>query len=205
VRAGGPPRRQKEVAAIESRVTRIRQYHPILVPGQLQSREYARGVAAASGFEDPDRIAVERLNRQSLLVGADAPSYEAVVDERALWRWPGSAAVIREQVDHLITRGDLSSISIRVLPTGGDATVLGLSPFVIYDFRAEASPPTVLIETRTVDLYLSDPADVDTYTKLFDRLVTESIEPWDSRDYLKAMARRVTRAHTSKRARSENE
>ncbi|BCJ37947.1 hypothetical protein Athai_54500 [Actinocatenispora thailandica] len=42
VRAGGTPRRQGEVQAVETQLKRFRQHHPLLVPGQLQSEEYAR-------------------------------------------------------------------------------------------------------------------------------------------------------------------
>lgn len=197
VRAGGTPRRQREVAAVESRVTRMRQYHPVLVPGQLQSFDYARSVAAGSSVDDPEGVAAERLRRQQLLVEDGAPAYEAVLDERALSRWPGPAKVLRDQVEHLIARSDLPTVSIKVLPVGGEAAVIAHSPFLIYHFRTQSSPPTVLIETRTADLYLSAETDVDVYTDLFEQLAAESLNPAESRDYLRALAKRVPRARST--------
>ncbi len=193
VRAGGPPRRQREVAAVESRVTRLRQYHPIVVPGQLQSLSYAREVARASGLAQPDRITALRMTRQRLLSGNDAPDYHVVVDERSLLRWPGPGDVVQEQVDHMLARAQLPSVRLQVLPIGGRASAFALSPFLIYDFRAKGSPTTVLIETHTTDLYLSARKDVQGYTELFQKLADEALSPTESLTYLKALKRRVAR------------
>lgn len=194
VRAGGPPRRQGEVSAVESQVLRMRQYHPIVVPGQLQSPEYTRALAAAAGFADPEGIASRRAQRQRRLTEADAPKYAAVIDERSIWRWPGPSSVIRGQIRHIIARTELPTVSVRVLPMGGEADAVGLSPFLIYDFRAKRSPRTVLIETMTTDVYLSAAEDVARYVKLFDQLSAEALEPVESVDYLQRLAQRVSRA-----------
>jgi transcriptional regulator with XRE-family HTH domain len=193
IRAGGPPRRQRELAAVESRVTRLRQYHPIVVPGQLQSLSYAREVARASGLAEPERIPALRMTRQRLLSGDDAPDYHVVVDERSLLRWPGPGDVMQEQVDHMLARAQLPSVCLKVLPTGGRASAFALSPFLIYDFRAKTSPTTVLIETHTTDLYLSARKDVQGYTELFQKLADEALSPTESLTYLKALKRRVAR------------
>jgi transcriptional regulator with XRE-family HTH domain len=194
VRAGGTPRRQREVSAVESRVTRMRQYHPVVIPGQLQSPGYSRALAAAAGFADPDGIASRRVQRQRLLEDDDAPEYEVVVDERSIWRWPGPPSVIQSQIQHLVDRAELPTVSVRVLPMGGQANAIGLSPFLIYDFSAKTSPRTVLIETVTTDLYLSAAEDVSGYVDLFARLTDEALAPSDSIDYLRRLARRVSRS-----------
>jgi transcriptional regulator with XRE-family HTH domain len=194
VRAGGAPRRQREVSAVESRVARMRQYHPVVIPGQLQSREYSRALAAAAGFADPEGIASRRMQRQRLLDSEDGPDYEAVVDERSIWRWPGPPSVIQGQIQHLVDRATLATVSVRVLPMGGQAGAIGLSPFLIYDFSAKTSPRTVLIETVTTDLYLSASEDVSGYVDLFARLTDEALAPAESIDYLRRLARRVSRS-----------
>jgi transcriptional regulator with XRE-family HTH domain len=194
VRAGGTPRRQREVSAVESRVLRMRQYHPVVIPGQLQSREYSRALAAAAGFPNPDEIASRRAQRQDLLNAQDAPEYDALIDERSIWRWPGSSSVIQGQIHHLIARAELPKVSVRVLPMGGHASAIGLSPFLIYDFRGEASPTTVLVETLTTDLYLSAGEDVSRYVDLFAGLSDDALAPSESIDYLRRLARRVSRS-----------
>jgi transcriptional regulator with XRE-family HTH domain len=68
VRAGDVPRRQGEVAAIEARVRRIRQYGALTVPGLLQAKAYTQAVAAAGGFAQVDDIVRRRMARQELLL-----------------------------------------------------------------------------------------------------------------------------------------
>lgn len=194
VRAGGSPRRQGEVAAIETRVARIRQYHPIVVPGQLQSYEYARAIATTAGFERPDEIAEGRMSRQTLLVGNGPPRYDAVLDARALCRWPGSKAVLRDQLDHLVKRASLPAVSVHVIPLGGEAETLALSPFLIYDFSEGSAPTAVLLESRTADLYLSAKEDVATYTGQFDGLIGEALAPEESLTYLRSLVKDMTKA-----------
>lgn len=187
VRAGGPVRRQGEVAAVESRVTRMRQYHPIIMPGQLQSRNYAKNLAAAAGFKDPNEIANRRLRRQTLLGNTGSPDYTAVVDARSLCRWPGPRRVIVDQLEHLLARAALPTVSIRLLRMGGGIAVMALTPFVIYDFRAGTSPTVVLLEAQNTDLYLSADQDVEIYASLFDRLTEEAMTESDSLDTLRSL------------------
>lgn len=187
VRAGGPPRRQREVAAVESRVTQMRQYHPIVVPGQLQSRSYARQLADAAGYPDPDEVASRRVGRQKLLDGPDAPEYLAVLDTRCLMRWAGSRTIIVDQVEHLLARAQQPSISVRVLTPGGKASALALAPFLIYDFKVRTSPSVVLLEAHGTDLYLSAQQDVATYAELFDLLLADTISSSESLRYLRSL------------------
>jgi transcriptional regulator with XRE-family HTH domain len=203
VRASGPPRRQREVAAVESRVTRIRQYQAMLVPGQLQTFDYARAVARAGNFANPDEIAVRRRRRQELLEASDAPSYTAVLDERALTRWPGSSDVITGQLHHLVERSKLPSVTLRLLPTGGEAAAMAMAPFTTYEFREGTSPTVVFLETQTADLYLSAADDVAAYGGLFERLTREALGPAESVKYIKSLARQ-TRGKVNRRGKEGN-
>lgn len=191
VRAAGPPRRQREVAAIESRVSRIRQYQAMVVPGQLQTFDYARAIAHAGGFSNPDEIALQRHQRQQLLERPNAPTYVAVLDERALVRWPGSPDIMLTQIEHLLERSKLPAVTLRVLPQGCEAATMVLAPFTMYDFRAGARSTVVFLETQTADLYLSAEHDVAVYHGLFERLTTEALPPNESVKLLQATARRI--------------
>jgi transcriptional regulator with XRE-family HTH domain len=193
VRAAGPPRRQREVAAVESRVRRITQYQAMLVPGQLQTFDYARAVARAGGFADPEEIAVRRRHRQRLLEDPDAPSYTAVLDERALTRWPGSPDVMFGQLEHLTQRAKLPAVALRVLRQGSSASAMALAPFTTYEFRERTSPTVVFVETQTADMYLSAEQDVAVYRSLFERLVSEALDPGESVKYLRSLARQHRR------------
>jgi len=201
VRAGGTHRRQGEVAAVESRVTRIRQYQAMAVPGQLQSPDYTRALACAGGYPDPDSIALQRRRRQELLEGTDAPEYLVIVDARALTRWPGPSEVMLRQIDYMVERANLSSVTLHVLPPGGQASAVAFTSFVLYDFRERTSPTVVMVESQTADLYLSADRDVEAYAALFDRLRNEALDPVESLKYLKTWARTIRRGLTTKKER----
>lgn len=191
VRAGGTPRRQGEVAAVETRLRRLAQYQAMVVPGQLQSFDYARAVARAAGFPDPDEIASRRRRRQALLEAPDAPAYVAVLDERAFSRWAGPADVLLGQVEHLIERTGHPAITLHLLPSGGGAEAVAAVPFVIYEFREPTSPTVVFVETHTADMYLSAEQDVQAYGRLFDRLKGEALGPEESVTYLADLADQI--------------
>jgi transcriptional regulator with XRE-family HTH domain len=191
VRAGGTTRRQGEVAAIETRVTAIKQFHSSLIPGQLQSPSYARWFVTAAGYSDVDGIVQRRMARQQLFLSSDAPAYSAVLDARALLYWPDrDAAVVEEQFEHLKLRMELPAIQLRIIPLGAMHRAAALVPFIIYTFRTK-SPAVVLAESQTADLYLSSPIDVRVYEDLFQRLSGDSLSHDDSRTYLDVLARDI--------------
>jgi transcriptional regulator with XRE-family HTH domain len=191
VRAGGTPRRQGEVQAVESQVTRFRQHHPLLIPGQLQSEEYARENARLGGFGDPEGIAARRMRRQELLEGRGAPRYVAVLDARALWYWPGSVTVMRGQIEHLIGRAALPRVTVRVIPMGADRTAVALVPFILYDFKKAESPPVVFVEGQTADTYLSSPQDVEAYSTLFDKLAADALDAVETINYVASLGKEI--------------
>lgn len=192
VRAGDVPRRQGEVAAIEARVRRIRQYAALTVPGLLQAESYIRAVASAGGFAQVDDIVSRRLARQELLRSERAPSYEVVLDERALTRWPGDPWVLDEQLDRLGQAAGLPSVHLRLLPAGGGARAVGFSSFLIYDFLDPGAPSVVMLESQTADTYLSAPEDVATYGRLFDTLVSDTLTEEESGKRFRSLRRAAT-------------
>lgn len=194
VRAGGPKRRQGEVAAIESRVRRIRYYATITVPGLLQTPEYTRAIASAGGFGAPEALLASRQERQTLLRREDAPEYDLVLDQRAVGRWAGSNDVMSEQLDRLADVASWPTVRLQVVRSGGGATALALAQFLMYDFRDRTSPTVVQLESQTADVYLSAESDIQAYAKLFAKLQTEALEPDASMSYLRSEARKLRRS-----------
>jgi transcriptional regulator with XRE-family HTH domain len=191
VKAGGPPRRQGEVAAIEARVDRIRQYAAMAVPGLLQSESYMRAMARSAGLPDVEDIVSRRLARQELLWADNAPEYRLVLDERVLQRWPGGAGVMDEQLVRLAEVAELPNVHLKVLPVGSGAAVMSFTPFLIYDFRAKGAGPVVMLESQTADTYLSAVDDVASYGSLFDGLARDALSSEASAVHLRQLRERV--------------
>lgn len=189
VRAGGSRRRHGELRAIEQRVTRLRQHQGLMVPGLLQTRRYARGVADALGLADSDAIATRRVARQDAFISEGSARYEVVLDARALMRWPGEPAVMAEQLQHLADV-DPERVDLRILPHGGEAAAFAIAGFLIYDFTDDR-PSVVMLESLTADTYLSDDVDVSAYAATFERLQKDALNVEASRQYLETTLRNL--------------
>jgi transcriptional regulator with XRE-family HTH domain len=193
VRAGGFPRRQDSIASLEVVTKRIRQYQPVLVPGLLQTHEYAQTVAAAAGAIDPAAIAAARMQRQDLLKGKDAPTFDVVLDARALLCRVGPVDVLRNQILHLVERAQQGTVNLNVIPLGAEYDVLSNVGFTIFDFRFEDSPSVVWVESPAGDVYFSAPDDIERHATLFRRLQGVAFSVEDTVSYLPTLVAEVER------------
>jgi hypothetical protein len=163
---------------LEEAAARIRAYEVQFVPGLLQTEGYAQAVTLlghpdASDAELERRVAL-RMTRQRLLSAPEAPHLWAVVDEAALRRPLGGAAVMREQLRHLLEITAMPNITLQVVPfnNGGHAAAGG--PFSILRFVESDLPDVVYLEQLTSALYLDKRDDVDRYLAVMERLCLEA-------------------------------
>jgi hypothetical protein len=132
-----------------------------------------------------------RLERQKLLVSEQAPHFVAVMDEGALRRPFGSAAMMREQVRHLLETAEAPNVDVRILPfsTGGHAA--GGGAFTLLSFPESDLPDLVYLEQLTGALYIDKPDEVAEYTKAMDALDRLALGAADSLDWLHAFQREL--------------
>jgi hypothetical protein len=189
VRAGGFPRRQGSIASLESVTKRIRHHQPVVLPGLLQTYEYARAVAKAAGASNPDGIAAARMTRQEILTSKTGPKYDVVLDARALLLGVGDVDLIRAQVLALADRAQaLRRLDLRLIPFGAVVPGFSTAGFTVYDFRSAESPPVAWIEAPTGDVYFSAPEDIARYSELFESLQGVALSRGDSVGYLRSLA-----------------
>ncbi|PNE42513.1 MULTISPECIES: helix-turn-helix domain-containing protein [Streptomyces] len=95
----------------------VRAYQTQVIPGLLQTENYARALFSdiASGEDAEERVRA-RMSRQQRFRAADGPLYIVVLDESCLCNVVGDAAVMREQCAHLLTVGRRPNIRIQVAP-----------------------------------------------------------------------------------------
>jgi len=193
-RAGGFVRRQGAMAQMESVTSHIRHFQPVLVPGLLQTHAYAKDVAAAAGAKNPLEIADQRMRRQEILRGADAPVYSVVLDARALLCRFGEVDVIHGQIDHLADAvPTLAAVDLRVMPLMRQWPVSPASAFMMYEFKHAESAAVVWIEAAVGDSYFSDPTDVDRHLGLFNQLQAVALPGDASVEYLRSLHSEVAR------------
>jgi len=177
---------------LEQAASKIRTYEAHLVPGLLQTPEYARAVMSL-GYEDSDmdrRVQV-RIRRQEMLHRADPPVVWAVIDEAALHRPVGGPRVHREQMEHLIALAELPNVTVQVLPYHAGEHAAAGSSFSILRFAEAELPDIVYLEHLTSALYLDRRQDLALYLSVMDRLSVQAAAPGKSLEMLGEYAKRI--------------
>lgn len=95
------------VIPLERKAVRIHGWQPFVVPGLLQTEEYARELIRVSRPQDSaaavEELVAARMERQAILTGDDPPMLWYVLDEGILHRVVGSVEVMDVQLDRLAT------------------------------------------------------------------------------------------------------
>jgi transcriptional regulator with XRE-family HTH domain len=187
---------------LEEAASHFSWYESELVPGLLQTEEYARSMIRARkpGEDDAEverRVSV-RMARQTLLTRVTAPpALDFVLNEAILHRPVGGTTVMVRQLERLIEAGALPTVSVRVVPFGaGLHRGLMSGPFEILRFPAnsngrETEPPTVYVEGFTGALYLDKPHEVERYDAVFTDLGASALDETASRELITRVAREL--------------
>jgi transcriptional regulator with XRE-family HTH domain len=173
----------------EAQAATLRSYEPLLVPGLLQTEDYARAILAASPggkHDDLDDQVAARIARKAVFARADAPQLWSVVDEGVLHRSIGGTKVMHDQLEHLADVAENPQTTIQVIPasTGAHAGLLG--GFVIADL--DSSPSMVYLETAAEGQIADSPAIVAHAMLRFDALRSEALPRAASRDLIMKVA-----------------
>jgi Domain of unknown function (DUF5753)/Helix-turn-helix domain len=183
--------RQRGYAELEAGSDQIMEYGACIVPGLLQTEEYARlrimSAPSRSLDSDVETEVAARMARQAVLTRkVDPPGYEVVIDEYALGERSGPDEVRKAQFARLRSASLLQNVTVRVLRR--DAIVgphyLPYTGFSIYHFVDPDDPETVTVETLARELVLSDQESVLRYIQLFDWLRKSAMDPDESKDWL---------------------
>nr|WP_308162988.1 helix-turn-helix transcriptional regulator [Nocardia alni] len=185
---------------LEASARSLLSYQSELVPGLLQTADYARALNRLGYPEDTveevERRVQLRLQRQALITRRKDPANLVVVlDESVLRRVVGSARVMAAQLRHLADLSTRHNVTLRVFPFAAGVP-LGLSPgpFVLLEFGADGKgqpvePPVVYVEGFTGDLYLERKADVRRYRRAHEVLLGSALDVDTSRSLLRQVAK----------------
>jgi len=174
----------------ESAASRIRLYEPELVPGLLQTKEYARqvfeiGLPGASS-EEIERALSVRMKRQRILSRpVRSLQVDVILNEAVLMRADA------EQLRHLAQATARKNVNVRILPfaAGLHYASMASGSFAILDFpldpRGEPTEPTtVYTDSLTGALYLDKPSEVEAYTQLWDGACSDCLSARQSKALL---------------------
>jgi transcriptional regulator with XRE-family HTH domain len=178
---------------LEDTATAMRMYAALLVPGLLQTRDYASAVLRALqpglDAEEFERWVDLRIRRQSLLDRADAPALWAILDEAALRRPVGGPQVMAEQLRRLAEAAERPNVTLQVLPFGAGEHAGMDGGFTIFGFSRSADSDVVHLDNTTGDLYLENPEEIQRYNEVFEQLDTAALGADESLALVVALGR----------------
>ncbi|MFI8189507.1 helix-turn-helix domain-containing protein [Streptomyces sp. NPDC085946] len=186
------PPTYRDFISLESQAGAMRTLETAVVPGLLQTSEYARAVTRAAVENLPeerlDTLVEVRLARQVVL-RADPPlRLSAVLDEAVLRREVGGPEVMSRQLTRLVEAARLPQVRLQVLPFTAGAHIGVTGPFVIFSFSSTSDLDVVVLDHLTSSLYLERKEDLQAYTEAFDALQVHALSPEDSLDFIAGIA-----------------
>ncbi|GAA0989532.1 helix-turn-helix domain-containing protein [Nocardiopsis tropica] len=175
---------------LEAEAVRIRTYEAVLIPGLLQTPDYAAAVSKASQIVPPeqiDRKVESRMARRGVLDAPNGPRLTAVIDEPALRKVVGSHAVMAEQLRFLVGMAAHYKVTVLVLPDEAGAHPAVDGAFTLFDFP-RPEPGIVSIPTVVEALYVEDPGYFDQHALIFDAAQNLALDPRGSLDLIGSIA-----------------
>ena len=172
----------------EQSATWIGSIELLVVPGLLQTTDYARAVMSVHdiGAEKAERFVRSRQLRRQVLDRPAPPLLSFIVDESVLLRAIGGRAVMRAQLEHLLEAAAQPHVAIRVVPFALGEHVGLRGPFVLLRFAGTNDPDVVYIEQRRGDAIFQDEIEVTgNHQRLFDELERRAASPDDLPEYVK--------------------
>jgi transcriptional regulator with XRE-family HTH domain len=175
---------------VEEVATRLQTFEIHLVPGLLQTAEYYEAILreAVKGSHD-ELLNARRQLRQERQARLDASGssplgYHAIIHESALHLPIGGPDVMRNQLEHLLSRNELPNVTLQILPIE-----VGAYPGLGCAYHLVTSGPDdvqgVYLENLHDGLYMEDDAEIQVYTLAFERLEERALSP-------EASVRRIT-------------
>lgn len=185
LRKRGLHRTQEDIGRRTRQAETVRSFQPTLVPGLLQTPEYARAVFSqplSSGEIDVAKAVRARMERQTVLFDPQR-SFHFVITEAALrWRL-GSVPTMRAQMDRLANLSTAENLRLGVLPWSVPVPQVPKNGFVVLDEEE------VSVESFTTHRGITEPRDVRFYLDVFQLFADAAVYGDEARAFLAALTR----------------
>lgn len=138
----------------ETSASVVRNFETNLVPGLLQTEEYAKAV-----IEDENANALLldlRLERQDRLIRPDGPELFFIMDESVIRRGVGNQGIMRNQLERFLALNELPNISIMVIPFSAGIYPQFRSPYVIFEFADSGDDLVAYLENPDGQVIFSE-------------------------------------------------
>lgn len=178
-------------ACLEDEASAIFTWQPQLIPGLLQTDDYAQSLISA-GASAPPREEIEqrvdaRIRRRKVLRRTPPLQLHAILGETALRQEVGGPDVMRAQLRYLLEVGERDNVTIQVLPFSAGAHP-GLSgPFVIFEFAHEDDPAVAYTENLSGSAYLESETALRRFRLAWGDVLDAALSPVQSADFVAAL------------------
>ncbi|MCU1681842.1 MAG: hypothetical protein JWQ81_2581 [Amycolatopsis sp.] len=178
----------------EDEASGILQFAPLVIPGLIQTPEYAKAVIQATGNslspDQVDALVASRMARQGLLSRSEPLGLKVILAESLLTQPFGAPGAQGRQLRKLLDDASHENVVIQVLPTDAGLHPGLAGPFIVLEYDAEAS--LVLLENKVSSLFLDEEEHIETYTRTWAELVDLSHGPAESLELIAAAAGRLS-------------
>ncbi|WP_434741077.1 helix-turn-helix domain-containing protein [Micromonospora sp. SH-82] len=165
-------------------------FESMVIPGLLQTEEYAQALTLGTGFVRPDhaeRFVSFRQARARRLTDDEPLTLHAVIGEAALRLRVNGDETRRGQLRHLAAMSELPNVTVQVLrPEDGSHPATPVGKFVVLDFAHVR--PIAYTELLDGAMYVQDPDGVRTYSMVSDNLRQVALSPAESRALIREYA-----------------
>lgn len=184
----------------EATAKTLRWFEPLVVPGLLQTEDYARAVFRSRVEATDDEIAgmvAARMERQAILERDNPPMLWIVLDEGVLRRPVGGKHVIREQINRLMDAARRPNIMVQVIPLGVGAHE-GLRGGAFILAESGDAPSVAYQDTAARGQVIEDADDIGTLMVMWDTLRAEALPRVGSLELMEEAGKTWTLAMTGK-------
>lgn len=186
--APGVDKQLAALAQYERAARRIVDVEPLVIPGLMQTMDYARSCMMAFGATqgEADQRATHRIGRQHVLTDRRPVDMVAVVGEYALRHAPCSPDVLVDQLRHLVKLAELANVAIQVLPLDRPSVPALTGPWALLQFRD--TRPVLHLEHYSVSTTMTDPKTIARYQEAVDTIRETAMDAVESTTFIAGIA-----------------
>ncbi|WP_327725031.1 helix-turn-helix transcriptional regulator [Streptomyces europaeiscabiei] len=178
----GVEKRQRQAIPVYAKTKVFRIWHPTLIWGTLQTADYAaevfqQGVSYYEIPNDTEAAVAKRLERQQYLYQGER-IFNVLLGEQALYTNFGGPEVMKGQLDRLLAVMRLPRLSLGIVPKSAPTVIWPGNAFSMFDSRL------VLVETYSAEFSVSQPREIELYTKAFALLKQSAVYGTAVRDLI---------------------
>ncbi len=176
----------------ESASSIIRNFQPMLIPGLLQTEEYAttmiRNFRPAATAQEVKTGVEIRMRRQQILQQAEMPLMFFIMDEAAVRRLVGGQEAMRRQIQRLLDESAKPAVTIEIVPFSAGAHPGMQHSFMLFEFPdAEDDDALYLEGVSDVRINRDDPEEISSFRERFEVLRDLSLGPQGTADFLRRL------------------